>query len=348
MRNNRNKILQWAEAGQFEGQDLARAIKLVRAEPNSAEWLNFLKKGGLWSTVIFLSAGVIFYFAFNWQNMGRFTKFALIEMIMLLSTLAYVRISTSKLLSSVSLMGITLFTGALLALVGQTYQTGADPWQLFATWSFLMLPWAVVARASSVWIVWLILVNLSLVLYLSISHTILGLLVTKERGIWIFSLLNTLLLLVFESYDYQQAHKKQANETTKKSFVSNLLNHAIGNRYVNQLSAIFAGFGVTLLAIWSVFESQYDFAGLLFYSLWITTAFYIYRYKIRDLFILSAGSLSVIVVVISLLIKMLDSRLGDGGFLMISFAIIGLSSLAGIGLRNLSKEFSQRRRDNEY
>ena len=34
----------------------------------------------------------------------------------------------------------------LLAFVGQTYQTGADAWQLFATWAALALVWALGRR----------------------------------------------------------------------------------------------------------------------------------------------------------------------------------------------------------
>ena len=37
---------------------------------------------------------------------------------------------------------VFLITGGLFASIGQTYQTGADPWQLFALWAALGLPLA--------------------------------------------------------------------------------------------------------------------------------------------------------------------------------------------------------------
>jgi uncharacterized membrane protein len=330
MHNSRNKILQWIEIGQFEGQEIDRVIQIAQAEPQPTEWINFLKIGLLWSAVISLCCGVIFFFAYNWQDMGRFTKFALVEMVMLISTLAYIRIASTKLLTSTTLMGMTLFTGALLALVGQTYQTGADPWQLFAIWGLLMLPWAFVARASSLWIVWVALVNLSVALYLEISHGIFGILFTEELSIWIFAGLNSLLLCAFEYHFFMQTKTSIGDKNGSEN----------NNRYVNQLLAIIAGTAATFLALWSIFEYKVNLTGFIFYLIWIAIAFYLYRYKIRDLFILSAGSLSVIVVVVSLLIKAIDSSMDDGGFLLVSFAIISLSTLAGIWLKNLSKEFN--------
>ncbi len=51
----------------------------------------------------------------------------------------------------------TLLLGALLALMGQTYQTGADPWQLFAFWALLALPWMLAARRDLLWTFWVLI-----------------------------------------------------------------------------------------------------------------------------------------------------------------------------------------------
>lgn len=322
MHSSRNQILQWAESDQFETGDIDQVIQIAEAEPKSAEWINFLKIALLWSAIVSVCCGVIFFFAYNWQDMSRFTKFALVEAAMLIATLAYIRITSTKLLTAATLMGMSLFTGALLALVGQTYQTGADPWQLFATWALLMLPWAIIARASSLWILWVVLVNLSVSLYLEVSHGIFGILINEEVGLWIFAILNTALLCAFEY----------------RSFVRNNLKD---NRYVNQLLAIAAGTATSFLALWAIFEYKVGLSGFIFYLIWIASAFYIYRYQVRDLFILSMGSLSVIIVLVSLLIEAIDNSMADGGFLLVSFAIIGLSTLAGIWLKNLSKQFAQ-------
>jgi uncharacterized membrane-anchored protein/uncharacterized membrane protein len=62
------------------------------------------------------------------------------------------------------LAGVLL--GALLALVGQTYQTGADTWELFGWWALLLLPWALAARSQGVWLFWVVVANIALALLL--------------------------------------------------------------------------------------------------------------------------------------------------------------------------------------
>jgi uncharacterized membrane protein len=49
----------------------------------------------------------------------------------------------SKLTRLMTCLGL----GVLLALFGQTYQTGVDPWETFFNWALLMLPWTLPARS---------------------------------------------------------------------------------------------------------------------------------------------------------------------------------------------------------
>jgi uncharacterized membrane protein len=56
-------------------------------------------------------------------------------------------------------------TGALLALFGQTYQTGADIYELFLTWTLLGLPLVIAARWSVSSAAWVLVLNLALLLY---------------------------------------------------------------------------------------------------------------------------------------------------------------------------------------
>ncbi|MBV1911844.1 MAG: DUF2157 domain-containing protein, partial [Kangiellaceae bacterium] len=145
MHSRREQILKWAdESAHVNEENINQIIQAAEAEPTQADWVDFLKTALLSSAVISICSGVIFFFAYNWQDISRFTKFAIVEAAMLIATISYIRIATTKLLSSCALLAMSLFTGALLALVGQTYQTGADPWQLFASWAFLILPWTII------------------------------------------------------------------------------------------------------------------------------------------------------------------------------------------------------------
>lgn len=109
-----------------------------------------------------LGMGLIFWVAANWQDQTRSFKLHLLEAAVLLSVgaaLAWPRARTAWLLLA------TLALGGLLAFIGQTYQTGADPWQLFATWALLALPWTVAARRDGLWALWLLVAGLALALW---------------------------------------------------------------------------------------------------------------------------------------------------------------------------------------
>ena len=61
--------------------------------------------------------------------------------------------------------------GALFAYFGQTYQTGADPWQLFALWAVLALPLCLGARSDVLWAPWALVVVTAISLW---THAHLG------------------------------------------------------------------------------------------------------------------------------------------------------------------------------
>ena len=111
---------------------------------------------------LLLGAGLIFWVAANWQDQTRTFKLHLLEAAVLVSSvaaLAWPRGRTALLLLA------TLALGGLLAFVGQTYQTGADAWQLFATWAALALLWALAARRDAMWALWLLITGLGLALW---------------------------------------------------------------------------------------------------------------------------------------------------------------------------------------
>jgi len=45
------------------------------------------------------------------------------------------------------------------------YQTGADPWGLFAFWALFIAPWAVAACFTPLWLVEIALIDVALVLF---------------------------------------------------------------------------------------------------------------------------------------------------------------------------------------
>ena len=97
---------------------------------------------------LLLASGLIFWIAANWQEQSRLFRLGLIEAALAASVLIACLWPRARL---AALFCATLVLGGLLAFVGQTYQTGADAWQLFAVWAGLALVWVCLARSDLLW-----------------------------------------------------------------------------------------------------------------------------------------------------------------------------------------------------
>jgi uncharacterized membrane protein len=108
--------------------------------------------------------GLLLWIAANWALLGRVGQFALLQSAVLLAGLvaAFGAGAWQRPAGLLTLLG----TGGLLAYFGQTYQTGADPWTLFALWAALMLPLCLVLRSDLLWTPWALLVMTALTLWL--------------------------------------------------------------------------------------------------------------------------------------------------------------------------------------
>ena len=95
--------------------------------------------------------GLICWIAANWPDMHRLTKIGLVGAVLLVAALMAAFFDRLRLLA---LMLATAAVGGLLALIGQTYPSGADAWQLFAWWAALALPFALAARSDAIWSLW--------------------------------------------------------------------------------------------------------------------------------------------------------------------------------------------------
>lgn len=92
--------------------------------------------------------GLIFWVAANWDELGRTGRFVLLQAcVVVMCAGALWRPTLRAPLGLLALLAI----GGLFAFFGQTYQTGADAWQLFALWAALALPLCLGARSDVLW-----------------------------------------------------------------------------------------------------------------------------------------------------------------------------------------------------
>lgn len=112
--------------------------------------------------------GLILWIAANWDALGRLGQFTLLQGAVVLASLVAWRSGVARLPAGLlALLGV----GGLLAYFGQTYQTGADPWQLFALWAALVLPLCLALRSDLLWAPWALVVMTAVTLW---QHAHLG------------------------------------------------------------------------------------------------------------------------------------------------------------------------------
>lgn len=139
-------------------------------------WPDFLRKTAIGLAGILLASAGICWLAANWEHASALQKLAGIQVLLVLLILLAWRtmgkpspvagrdFSTFGVLASLASVAV----GGLLALVGQIYQTGADPWQLFLLWAVLLLPWLVLVRTVFIGVLFGLLLNLAAILYLDV------------------------------------------------------------------------------------------------------------------------------------------------------------------------------------
>lgn len=316
---NRADILDWSDQGRIAPEKLRDALELAGVLPDAARWRRFIDRTLLFMGVAALAAGVIFFFAFNWQALGRFAKFALAEVPIVAAVAMTWRLGLESMAGKATVLFAALLVGALLALVGQTYQTGADTFELFTAWAAAILPWVLVARFPALWVLWLVLVNAALALYFLTFGTLWGMLFAPEKLLWLLFGFNTMALVLWEGL-------------ARGGMVW------LRERWSVRLLATVSGAFVTALAIKDIvgWESASHWA-VPAWCAWITIAYLVYRHVVRDVYVLAGGVLSIIVVITVFLGRHMSMN-NAGAYLFIGMLVIGLSAAGGFWLKRVATE----------
>ncbi len=164
----RHHLLELAERHHLNNQDtrqLLQAAGLADEPANLAVWL---PRGVAILAAALGGLGIVMWIAANWQSMGRMGHFALLQGLVLTTGLGAAFSTQAR--APLGLLAV-LSIGALFAYFGQTYQTGADPWQLFAWWAALALPLCLGVRSDVLWTPWALVVMTAIALWL---HTYSG------------------------------------------------------------------------------------------------------------------------------------------------------------------------------
>ena len=331
--------------------------------PSKRTWLLFFDKALLIIGAVALVLSLVFFVAYNWQNMGKMGKFALVEGALVITIALYVILSFKQrfqLIRQLLLLMASIITGILLALFGQVYQTGADTWQLFFGWALLITPWVVIARFPTLWLLWLGLVNACLLLYLDVANLqFINHHLQNISQVAILTLFNFIAfytwLIGFDNKNASTASKlfnhinpKKPTANTPVNDVNNSLNSSQTNHSQNKsrlhwstyVVGLFSTFFITYLAIVTVFESGNIGATLIAIIAWLGwCGFMFWQFYQRriDLLMLTYFSFSMIVVVMFWVGKWLLDDFDAAGFLILALLLIGMSSSAVMWLRKVAR-----------
>lgn len=130
------------------------------------QWKEFGYYALLICGIGFLVSGIGFFFAFNWDQMTTTVKFSIVGLGILLSTYGAITSRVTEVINKISLIATSVLVGVLLAVFGQTYQTGANAYDLFLTWLIVVTPLTMVSQSTYQWLFFSILANTTLVLAL--------------------------------------------------------------------------------------------------------------------------------------------------------------------------------------
>ncbi len=272
---------------------------------------------------LLLGVGLIFWVAANWQEQTRQFKFYGIQAVLLasiLGALAWPRGRKGLLLLA------TLALGGLLAFIGQTYQTGADPWQLFAVWSALALLWMVAARSDMLWAVWVLIVGMGIALWSGNQlFDPLGALGWHRRfGSYLTPLFWALLVLVIALVSRTMLNP-QAGQ--------------VPSRYAFRLAVLLALGAWCTYGLWGLFNERDG-------SYWINMVFVVgaaaiaWVTKPRDITVLAMTVLALDLLFLCGVFKVLFSGGGDNLGTLFFFGLIAMATvgLSGNWIYKLQRE----------
>jgi uncharacterized membrane protein len=261
----------------------------------------------------FFVAGVVFFFAFNWEQLHRFAKLGLVQgLFLILAGLAWV-LRKSVLLHRLLLTAAAVMIGVIFAVFGQIYQTGANAYDFFLSWWIFVLIWSVYLVFEPMWFLLITLANITLYMFMEQETTYL----TGSRAFIAFILLNVVFyIIVLLMRNYREALK--------------------ANWLIYLLTLYLAGvmsFGFTI-GLFSKWGNGFLVLVVLEAVLLITATWYSLRKK--DIFLLTIVGLSGMIIVLDLINKI---RFSEFSFLLSGLWIIGSLTLLVKQLVQLQKKW---------
>ena len=328
-----------AEAVGLSAEAYARALELARVSPGAAAWIRGIDRFLLAFGLLAVLAGVAAFFAYNWDGLHRFGKFALIEGAIVVGVAVTAWRGIDTLIGRGALFAAAFMVGILFAVYGQTYQTGADPYGLFIVWALLIAGWVLIGRQPGLWMLLLVLANLSLILFWTqVLH--------PDRFFGIDAVFGPLLALAGAVTDGALASLVfgiNAGALAAWEWLAQRGVPWMRGRWWPRIVAVLALVIVvngTLFYIFDISFGQADnlliLSGPVFFVAFALASLWYYQYRVIDLFMLTATLLGGIVVITAALARTVLRTGGPEGALLLAVLVIAQTAGAAYWVRQVA------------
>ena len=308
----------------------AHGYLTAAARRAALEFLNPHDQWALWTSRLLLVvgsalviSGLVYFFAYNWNDISPAVKFAAIQIGIVAAVGTACRYGLKRMEGRVPLVGASVLVGVFLATFGRIYQTGADAYELFLTWSLLILGWSVISNFAPQWALWLAVTNVALVLWWEQAA-----LPTHEMNFMIFgylALFNGAALALREWGALRGTDWITAGWT--------------------RVSLALVTLGVLLIPVlWMVLDSDVrtsvlvtGIIGLIGHGVIYT----VYRHWLRDIRVLAATVLSGCLILDAAAFRVLNETFGTSSgatWLGRGLATLGIFAAAIVYLRSITKQ----------
>ncbi len=314
----------------------ARGLLTVEAREEALALIEPPRRWGLWASRLartlgtaLVLAGILYFFAFNWNQIPPLTKLGAIAAMLAVACLTVGLAGFERPVSALASTAAVTLVGVFLAVAGQIYQTGADAWTLFAAWAGLTLAFALLAGSAATWAVWIAVAAVALFTWWDQAQPADAAFHTG-RNLSLMALFGGALLIreVLAARGFAWAAPRWT-------------------RFFLALPLLAAATQLAFLLIEPSGNLGAErWAGLGFIGLALAAMAVVYRYRIPDVLMLAAVTLAACAIIDFALFRVLTAgrnRSEVATFLLMGLATLALFTAAVAGLRAVSRRMEPAR-----
>jgi len=313
-----------AQAGVLSSDELEQAFRIVGIFPEGRGWSRFLSTLFLMLGSVFFAAGVVFFFAYNWASMHHLVKLGVVQAGLIIAVFTASYNGFERPAGKAFLLLSSILVGAVFALFGQIYQTGADAYELFLAWSAFIAGWVIIGSFPALWLLLLLLLETALYLYWAqVVDTSWFIYRTPVLYEILFGM-NAFALMLWE-----------AGSAFGVSWLK--------GRWIPRVVESIGLFVIMIPLVILIVEHDPFYPGALhtgllplLYAACAGGVLWFYQVKIADLYMIAALLFSAIILITVFFAKQIGSHYA--GYLFLGLLIVGLSAGAAAWLRSLARK----------